>query len=104
MSAPKRIRLEGIKQFQYNQFTKTAPPIDWNKYRWVNGIDLEIPPEIANRRAALEEHERDAKRKAVEAMNAEQKDAFKNETIKLLKNDISKMEGKYFLVLIFNLF
>ena len=104
MSAPKRIRLDGNKQFQYNQYTITAPSIDWDEYRKVNGINLGIPTQIANRRAALEEHERDAKRKAVEAMNAEQKDAFKNETIKLLKNDISKMEGKYFLVLIFNLF
>ena len=84
MSAPKRIRLDGCKQFQYNQYTISAPPIDWNEYRRINGIDLEIPTEIANRRAALEEHERDTKRKAVEAMNAEHKAAFKNETIKSL--------------------
>ena len=60
MSAPKRIRLDGIKQFQYNQYTILPPPIDWNEYRRVNGINLEIPTEIANRRAALEEHEKDA--------------------------------------------
>ena len=76
MSAPKRIRLDGIKQFQYNQFTLVAPSIDWNEYRRVNSINLEIPTEIANRRAVLEEHDKDSKRKAVEAMDAEQKVAF----------------------------
>ena len=79
MSAPKRIRLDEIKQFQYNQnnqYTLVAPAIDWNEYRRVNGINLEIPTEIANRRAVLEEHDKDSKRKAVEAMDAEQKVAF----------------------------
>ena len=84
MQAPKRIRLNWIKQFQYNQCTLTASPIDWNEFRRVNGINLEISPEIANRRAASEEHERASKRKAVEAMNAEQEAAFKIETIKSL--------------------
>ena len=79
MSASKRIRLDGIKQFQYiqqNQYTLAAPSIDWNEYRRVNSINLEIPTEIANRRAVLEEHDKDSKRKAVEAMDAEQKVAF----------------------------
>ena len=64
MQAPKRIRLDGVKQFQYrsHECTVTALPMDWNEYKRVNGINLEIPPEITNRRAVLKEHERAAKR------------------------------------------
>ena len=46
--------------------------------------------------AGLEERERTARRRAVEAMNTEQKAAFKIEKIKSLKYEIRKMEGKYF--------